>query len=302
MIFHRRGSHFSVFDTTSPSLRRRTPPHLPQAQGGGSTIRSSGRLSGKGLRGGRGVRARFSLAASGADISALASTSPCVSSMSSMASSSCAISCLPRSDDCPNCSRRALASRSFNRSSSSRLTVTSLLAIVSNSRCARIIAWAAARSVGSGSEGVVTATIQPDSRQKIALASRRESIRHASSGRLWPPGFLRHPPIDSGQKIRELSNADRYNAVRHRRPQKAPALQPLREQAGTLSVMPDYFYQITATTSEDVEIARMRVPLQRLLDHERQGAESASHVGVAGRKPNPYVAVDRNHRRSSTSR
>jgi hypothetical protein len=37
---------------------------------------------------------------------------------------------------------RALASISFNRSSSSRLTVTSLRAIVSISRCARIIAWA----------------------------------------------------------------------------------------------------------------------------------------------------------------
>jgi hypothetical protein len=46
MIFYRRGSHSSVFDTTSPSLRSRTPPHFPQAHGGGSTIRSTGRLSG----------------------------------------------------------------------------------------------------------------------------------------------------------------------------------------------------------------------------------------------------------------
>jgi hypothetical protein len=40
---------------------------------------------------------------------------------------------------------------------------------VSISRCARIVACAAARSVGSGSEGVVTNAISPDSRQKIAL-------------------------------------------------------------------------------------------------------------------------------------
>lgn len=47
-------------------------------------------------------------------------------SRSSMASSSCSTGSLPRSEDCPNCSRRALASISFSRSISSRPTVTSL--------------------------------------------------------------------------------------------------------------------------------------------------------------------------------
>jgi len=56
MIFQRRGSHSRVFDTTSPSLCSRALPHLPQAQGAGSTIRSTGRLSGNGRRGGRGLR------------------------------------------------------------------------------------------------------------------------------------------------------------------------------------------------------------------------------------------------------
>jgi hypothetical protein len=61
------------------------------------------------------------------------------------------------------------------------------------------------------------------------------------------PSFRFATPAGAGsgagsQKIRELSNADRYNAVRHRRPQKAPALEPLREQACTLAVVPDYFY------------------------------------------------------------
>jgi hypothetical protein len=132
-----------------------------------------------------------------------------------------------------------------DRSISSRPTVTSLLAIVSISRCAKITACAAARSVGSGSEGVITREIQPDSSQKIARVPPRESIRHASPGRLWPPGFLGHPPIDSGQKIRELCGADRHNTVRHRRPQKTPALKPLGEQACALDVVPNNFYQIT---------------------------------------------------------
>ena len=55
MIFQRRGSHSSVLETTSPSLRSREPPHFPQAQGAGSTTRSTGRLSGS-LRGPRGAR------------------------------------------------------------------------------------------------------------------------------------------------------------------------------------------------------------------------------------------------------
>jgi hypothetical protein len=82
MIFHRRGSHSSVLETTSPSLRSRDPPHLPHAQGAGSTMRSIGRLSGS-LRGPRGWRRRCALAVSGAAISALASSSACVSSRSS---------------------------------------------------------------------------------------------------------------------------------------------------------------------------------------------------------------------------
>jgi hypothetical protein len=96
--------------------------------------------------------------------------------------------------------------------------------------------------VGSGSEDVITTEIQPDSSQKIARVPPRESIRHASPGRLWPPGFLGHPPINSGQKIRELCGANRHNTVRHRRPQKTPALKPLGEQACSLAIVPNNFY------------------------------------------------------------
>jgi hypothetical protein len=66
MIFQRRGSHSRVFETTSPSLCSRALPHLPHAQGAGSTIRSTARLSGSGRRGGRGCCARFSGAVCGA--------------------------------------------------------------------------------------------------------------------------------------------------------------------------------------------------------------------------------------------
>jgi hypothetical protein len=46
----------------------------------------------------------------------------------------------------------------------------------------------------------------------------------------------------------------------------------------------------------------MWIPLQCLLNQKRQGAEPTTHIGVAGRKLNPHVARNRNHRRSSTSR
>jgi hypothetical protein len=68
-------------------------------------------------------------------------------------------------------------------------------------RCARIIACAAARSAGSGSEDVVTMTNQPYSPLTIAVDLRRESISHSLTGSLWTPHCPRHPPVNSGQEI-----------------------------------------------------------------------------------------------------
>ena len=76
----------------------------------------------------------------------------------------------------------------------------------------------------------------------------------------------------------------------------------VREQARALAIMPNDFDQIPAAAPKDVEITSMRVAVQILLDQPREARESTSHVGMAGRKPNPDIAGDRNHRRSSTSR
>src|SRR4249919_3482077 len=59
---------------------------------------------------------------------------------------------------------------------------------------------------------------------------------------------------------------------------------------------------LSAAAPKDVEITSMRVAVQILLDQPREARDSTSHVGMAGRKPNPDIAGDRNHRRSSTSR
>lgn len=94
-------------------------------------------------------------------------------------------------------SRRAFASISFSRSISSRPTVTSLFGKVSCSRCARIIACAAARSAGSGSEGVVTTTIQHIRCQKsrqISVVSQKATAYPEACGRQVACGILQSIP------------------------------------------------------------------------------------------------------------
>ena len=76
----------------------------------------------------------------------------------------------------------------------------------------------------------------------------------SSSGDLWAPDLLRHPPVDPGQQIRELSNADSHDTVGHRRPQEAFSVEPLRKQARTLAVVPNDFDQIASKSTEDVEV------------------------------------------------
>ena len=134
-------------------------------------------LAGPALR-----RRRGALAGSGAAISALVSSSACVSSRSSIASSSCSTRSLPRSDDWPKCSRRALANCSFSRSISRARTFASFCASLSAaslsasiSRWARIIACALARSFGRSS-GRPSKDVRAGSSRR-----RREQIRQQKS-------------------------------------------------------------------------------------------------------------------------
>ena len=210
MIFQRRGSHSRVFDHDLAELVQ--PRAAALAAGARRRFDDPFDRQIVRQRASRRPRILRSLLLGGlrrGDLG-LGSCSAWVSSRSSIASSSCSTSSLPRSEDCPNCSRRALASISFSRSISSRPTWlhssprSSASCRASCSRCARIIACAAARSAGSGSEGVVTMTIQPYLPAKIAPDQRPESKSRSSTGRLRTPCFLRHPPVNSGQKIGQL--------------------------------------------------------------------------------------------------
>ena len=165
MIFQRRGSHSSVLETTSPSLRSRAPPHLPQAQG---RARRCARpadcpeaCAGRAAR-----RRRCALAVSGAAISAFVSSSACVSSRSSIASSSCSTRSLPRSDDWPKRSWRALANSSFSRSIS-RARTCFVCASLSAAR------WPASRAGRGSSRG------RSPGRSEARSAGRRQVVRRA---------------------------------------------------------------------------------------------------------------------------
>jgi hypothetical protein len=97
-----------------------------------------------------------------------------------------------------------------------------------------------------------------------------------------------------------LRNANRDNAVSQRWPQKAAALQPLREQTRALAVMPNDLDQVAAAAPKNLEITSVRIPLQALLNQTRKARESAAHIGMASCKPHPHIARYGNHRRSST--
>ena len=60
--------------------------------------------------------------------------------------------------------------------------------------------------------------------------------------------------------------------------------------------MPNDLHQIAPTTTEHVEIAGVRIALQRLLDLERQAVHPLAHVRVTGRDPHPRARAERDNR------
>jgi len=123
-----------------------------------------------------------------------------------------------------------------------------------------------------------------------------------SSHRSRAPGFLRIAPIDSGQQITELGRGDRHRAVDRARPQEAAPFQPLREQAGSLAVMPDHLQQVASATTKAKQLSAQRIAPQYLLHLQRQACKALPHVSVASRQPYPHAARNRNHGSVSSPR
>ena len=65
--------------------------------------------------------------------------------------------------------------------------------------------------------------------------------------------------------------------------------------------MPQAFYEIASTAAENIQIPRMGIVLEILLDLQRQGVHAAPHVGRPGRQPDTNTARNRDHRRARTA-
>lgn len=109
------------------------------------------------------------------------------------------------------------------------------------------------------------------------------------------PAALWQPPINAFEQHRQLRSAQGNLALFRRRPHEPPLLQPLAEQAGTLSVPPDDLDEISAPTTEDKQMAGERILLQRLFGLRCQRRESAPHVGHTSGKPDTRVRWNRYH-------
>ncbi|MGY3576837.1 hypothetical protein ACVMB1_004041 [Bradyrhizobium sp. USDA 4504] len=66
--------------------------------------------------------------------------------------------------------------------------------------------------------------------------------------------------------------------------------------------MPNDLDQVAAAAPKNVKITSVWIPLQALLNQTRKAREASAHIGMAGRKPHPYITRYGDHRRSSTSR
>jgi hypothetical protein len=95
--------------------------------------------------------------------------------------------------------------------------------------------WAATRSVGSETEGVITIRFNHIRKRKSRPIYLSHKTTTALSGRPRTPGFLRHSPIDAVEKVSHLSGADCHHAGGDGRPKEVAPLQSLPRAAGSPS-------------------------------------------------------------------
>src|SRR5262249_50487180 len=89
---------------------------------------------------------------------------------------------------------------------------------------------------------------------------------------------------------------DRHHSVPGKWPDEQASLQPLREQAHALAIVPQHLDQAAAPAAEHEQMAAVGIALERLLHQHRQPIEALAHVGVTGRQPHLYPARHRDHR------
>ena len=74
---------------------------------------------------------------------------------------------------------------------------------------------------------------------------------------------------------------------------------PLGVKRHADAVMPQDLDQVTALTTENLEVSGMRIVTQHLLDLDRQAVHAPPHVGVPDSQPHPHPRGDWDHHRDS---
>ena len=87
----------------------------------------------------------------------------------------------------------------------------------------------------------------------------------SSAGTARTSGAQRRPPVDPLQQHRELRRAQRHRPLARLRPDEPSALQPLAEQAETLTVPIQHLDQVAAPAAKDEQMPGERILPQHLL-------------------------------------
>src|ERR1700704_4987986 len=114
-------------------------------------------------------------------------------------------------------------------------------------------------------------------------------------------GTDRRTPIDTLAQHRQLRWRQDRGPLARQRPDKSPALQPLRVKAQARTVPPQNLDTIRALAAEHEQVPRMRGLLQHVLHQHGQAIESFPHIGGPAGAPDLRPRRHRDHRAQPSS-
>src|SRR5258708_6117939 len=117
-----------------------------------------------------------------------------------------------------------------------------------------------------------------------------------STRRRWSPAVKWIAPVDAFEHVAELCRRDHHRAVRSLWPDEAATLQPLGVERHAEAIMPENLDQLSVLAAEHIEIAAVRIALERFLHLQGQRVHAAAHVGAARGNPHPYSRSHWDHR------
>ena len=104
-----------------------------------------------------------------------------------------------------------------------------------------------------------------------------------------------------GRLLHHHQGHDLDRAVSRSRPAEPAALKPLGVERHAGPVMPEDLDQAASSAAEDVEISRVRIPPERVLDVQGETFHPAPHVGAPDRDPHADAGRERDQRRRSSA-